>query len=147
MGRLIGYGTGEIVDRLSILALKIQLGKPEETLHFRDERSALLNKLGEQAHVGALGNITISRDDHKTTLWRVFFDLSTINGMLWRAEDDLRSNRNCTEADRLLGIAGIAYEIQHLNDQRARCIREINQLTGEHAGHEKLVHPTEADLA
>lgn len=130
--RLVNYGAGEVVDRLSILALKLhhaeEQGKPTE--HFRNEQVALLAKLkaanGVASYVEAL------------------LELSVVNGRLWRAEDDLREYRSIIRADAsqflVIGdtVMACAFRIQTLNDRRAVLVGLINQQTGEHRGDEKL---------
>ena len=131
--RLINYGTGEILDRLTILDLKIQHGGEGQVDHFRNERSALLAKAAPQ----------------NTQAWfPLALKLAMVNGLLWRAEDELRSLRNRPEPARaqwvgfgktwIEEVAGVAVRIQELNDARALCVQEINKLTGENLGPEKI---------
>jgi hypothetical protein len=60
--------------------------------------------------------------------------LALVNGLLWRAEDDLRQNRMGTDKY----LADLAIKIQDLNDRRAALVESINLLTGEHLGGEKV---------
>lgn len=93
--RLVNYGVGEIVDRLTILDLKIAHGGGD---HFATERSALLTQL------------------HGRTLNGAWFEhalrLAVINGLLWRAEDDLRGARKETPIRSDRAIVEIAFQIQ-----------------------------------
>lgn len=128
--RLIDYGLGEVLDRLSILALKIShasdAGKPVE--HFTRERSKLL----VQASTRVVGKV-----------FECYAELAVVNARLWAAEDGIRGLRR-QAADlpggvpNLLIVADLAFEIQALNDRRAALIAEINQTTGDEAGAEKL---------
>jgi len=136
MPRLVNIGAGEIVDRLTILALKIlyagQQGKPTE--HFEQERNALLVMLrGRELNSGWFEH-TIA--------------LAAVNGALWRVEDQMRELRNLPNGERAewagFGqtfnerVVTTAFRIQELNDERARLVETINKLTGDHLGSEKL---------
>jgi hypothetical protein len=132
--RLLNYGAGEITDRLTILSLKILHGGAEErTKHFRDERAALLTKLRGRESVGGWLDQALM--------------LGAVNGALWQAEDELRDWRARWGAASLgesyiastaREAALVAFRIQELNDQRAALLQQINALTGETAGPEKL---------
>lgn len=125
--RLINYGVGELVDRLTILELKIAHGGGD---HFTNERAAILVKLapGDPARWIAFG-----------------LRLATVNGLLWHLEDDLRWWRREVRGifdnlqDRsVYDVAEIAFRIQELNDQRAELIESINRAVGDHLGSEKV---------
>lgn len=120
--RLINFGTGEILDRLSILALKIQYGSEagKEVKHFLDERNALLAKFEAPTNGRWL--------EHA-------LELMVVNARLWQSEDELRDFRNLPAAS---GINALAFRIQDLNDRRAELIKAINKLTGDYLGEEKL---------
>lgn len=128
--RLLDYGLGEILDRLSILALKIAYGEAagKDVAHFRRERSKLLP-------------LTTTKVDG--TVFEAYGELAVVNGRLWAAEDALRAYRQAhariaasgVEADR---IVALAFEIQGLNDRRAALIQTINEATGAPVGMEKL---------
>lgn len=131
--RLVNPGTGEISDRLTILALKIRAGGDagKDVTHFEVERAALLTKI------------------HARTLNAQWFDafveLGAVNAFLWQAEDDLRGHRaNLTPVDAKEGIriyhtvAHLAVRIQELNDRRAALIEQINKEAGDPAEKEKL---------
>jgi hypothetical protein len=129
--RLLNYGAGEITDRLTILSLKILHGGAEErTKHFRDERAALLTKLRGRESVGGWLDQALM--------------LGAVNGALWQAEDELRGYRldylgTIVSRDAIFeDAAKCAFRIQELNDQRAALLQQINALTGETAGPEKL---------
>ena len=120
--RLIGYGAGEILDRLSILALKIS-HKPAK--HFTDEFSDLLDKIPTEVyHVP-------SREAIKLAI-----QLATVNGRLWVLEDLLRGIREgrVTAPD----AREVAFRIQEFNDERASLIEQMNKAAGHHHGEEKI---------
>lgn len=125
--RLINFGAGEVIDRLSILSTKILYGGIAnlETKHWNDERNVLLTQLRGRELNG--------------TWFPQVLDLAAVNAALWRAEDDLRSHRETGQTpvntDR---IVETAFRIQELNDRRAELIEAINRQTGEFLGVEKL---------
>ncbi len=132
MGRLINIGAGDVADRLTVLSLKLQhadaAGKPAD--HFRNEQVALATKL-------KAGNGIAAYLDE-------LLELATVNGLLWRAEDELRANRTIAaeckggEPFSWQAVGAIAFRIQALNDRRAALVEAINQKTGEARGLEKL---------
>lgn len=127
MGRLINYGLGEVLDRLTILDLKIltatDAGQPID--HWRNEQTILLTQL--QARATSMAWLELG------------LRLAMINGLLWHAEDDLRARRNLPlDAAITESSSRIAFRIQDLNDRRSQLIAQINQLTGEHLGPEKV---------
>jgi hypothetical protein len=122
VSRLLNYGVGEIVDRLTILELKILTGteKGYPLEHWETERTQLLTKI------------------HARTLNGAWFDhvlgLAGINAMIWHAEDDLRAWRSpdhvYTMADLDL-IRILAFRLQTLNDRRAELVYRINKEAGD----------------
>ncbi len=133
--RLINTGAGEITDRLTILTNKILYGQEvgKDVSHFLSERAALLTRLRSR--------------DLNGSWFEHALDLSAVNAALWRAEDELRDWRKRFElravsdveepAARHL-ISLIAFRIQSLNDRRGVLVAQINRLTGEFLGEEKL---------
>lgn len=118
MSRLVNFGLGEICDRLSILALKIRHAGDKDVSHFKNERAALQVKL-----------VT-----HEPGRWlEHFVELSTVNAMLWYAEDALRAHRDAGPAAEPRDVVECAFAIQELNDERAVLIAHINALVGDKA--------------
>lgn len=127
MPRLVNIGVGEIVDRLTILSLKIlysgQADKPID--HFENERTALMVMLRGRTLDGPWFEQVLA--------------LSAINGALWRAEDEMRTHREEGQTTKNRDdIIECAFRIQELNDERARLVETINKATGDHLGSEKL---------
>lgn len=133
MSRLINPGVGDIVDRLSILELKVLHGEltQKDTAHWVRERDALLVQLGGRTLNGAWFQLAL--------------ELAVVNAALWRAEDELRAHRHAhtelvadpKELQQLVRAVGTAFLIQQLNDQRAGLIGEINTKAGDDRGKEK----------
>lgn len=124
--RLVGYGAGELFDRLSILALKIA-HKPDQ--HFLDEQSDLLDQIPSMVYR------VPSREAFKHVLM-----LSATNARIWHLEDHLREMRSMVHpnVEETADIAATAMQIQQLNDNRAHLISVINQATGYYRGNEKV---------
>jgi len=124
--RLINYGCGEMADRLTILALKLLVGKEQgkPTDHFRNERNALITQLNTRETCGP---------------WlEHLFELSAVNAALWHAEDDLRELRAESLGVTPLRAGTLAFRIQELNDQRAALVGLINEKAGDGTTQEKL---------
>lgn len=131
MSRLVNYGIGDAIDRLTILALKRlygeAAGKPVE--HFQKEATVLHTQITARTLNGAW--------------FAPALDLAAVNGALWRAEDELRDYRRGWDVDvsTLPPFAGdivrLAFRVQELNDQRAALVEVVNKLVGEHQGSEK----------
>lgn len=127
MSRLVNYGTGDVLDRLTILALKVlhygAAGK--DTQHLLDERNALLPKV-------MTVNLT------KAAL-EALLELGAVNGALWGATDKLRElapyHPETPSVERELAALGV--QILRLNDRRAHLVDTINRETGEFRGAEK----------
>ena len=128
MTKLLDPSPGEILDRLTILSLKIVHGRDQNKSveHFVAERAALITKL--------------STVDFRKPTDALIFDLGATNAALWQAEDDFRRER-VNKGSLLYSLhraADIAEQIQSLNDQRAELIDEINNNLGICVGKEKL---------
>ena len=106
---------GDVIDRLTILSLKILYGKQanRETTHWQQERIALLAKL----------RWCDSR----------MLDLAAVNAALWQAEDALRDLRPKEQPrppwDPVAEAQTLAFRIQALNDQRKELIAAIDKET------------------
>ena len=129
MTRLINFGTGEICDRLAILALKILHAQRSghNVGHFQTEQAELLILIRDRPFVG--------------DVWRGMFALAAVNGALWTAEDQMRVLRGRTRGVTFGGpedaVELCAFVIQDLNDRRSALVEGINRVTGEHDGSEK----------
>jgi hypothetical protein len=124
--RLINPSTGEISDRLTILALKILAGaeKGTDVAHFETERAALLT---------AIRTKTLNGKWFEGVL-----GLGAVNAMLWHAEDDLRILRNLPRGHAVdQDATTIAFRVQALNDRRAELVGQINKEAGDGDSKEK----------
>lgn len=125
MSRLLNPGIGDICDRLTILALKIQHGTAagKDVAHFVRERNGLLTKV-------LAATLNGSWFEHVLAL-------GAVQAALWQLTDEMRGYL----ADYAAGIvlqealyedaAKCGMAIMRLNDQRAELVRTINELTGD----------------
>ncbi len=109
---------GELVDRKTILHLKIEAGRRKQVDigHFREELSLIEAALAEWfrkspgADRGAYDEATRG--------------LADVNQQLWHAEDEVRALPR-SERERL---ADLAKRIPSLNDRRAELVQQVNRL-------------------
>ncbi|MBI4465802.1 MAG: hypothetical protein HY656_00020 [Acidobacteria bacterium] len=116
--RLINPSPGELLDRKTILHLKIEAGRQRQMdiVHFQKEldliEAALADWLGK--NVGA----------DRRAYDEATQELADVNRKLWQAEDEVRQlPRN--ERDRLADLAKL---IPELNDRRADLVQRVNRL-------------------
>lgn len=137
--RLLSPSPGEVLDRITILNLKIKYARPMfiTTAHFEEEHGALEDLLAT----------TIGGMAEKERRW--FSDkcgwgrelLLAVNGKLWALEDEVRElpdpNAVDVPQDKLLRLAQVAKLIAYFNDLRMKAVRDVNEAFGER-GQEKL---------
>lgn len=133
MSRLHNPGPGEILDRLTILALKITHGRLTgiSLTHWEDELHALIAISGGILHLG-------SEKDRTTYVHQL--ELAAVNGALWQEEDELRRLRLIAQAyEGWTGeTARCGLRIQQLNDRRAELVTLINSNAGVNRPPDKL---------
>ena len=118
---LLRPSPGEVLDRLSIIGLKItafqKAGKDK-------------TKLAAEAHelIESLEELLIPVEAEILST-----KLSEINRELWKAEDDVRS-----PSSTVLQIASTAQNITKLNDLRCSLIRQIDKACGVESIEEKI---------
>jgi hypothetical protein len=130
--RFVNPATGEVSDRLTILALKILAGaeKGVEVAHWETERASLL---------------TVIRTKTLNGKWfEAVLELGAVNAMIWHAEDEMRTWRQTNpvvdrpEAISLwVQVGRLAFRIQALNDRRAELVAQINREAGDGDAKEK----------
>lgn len=126
--RLIDPGTGELSDRLSILALKLLFGREagKDVSHFEKEQTSIL--------------IKIRTKDLNGAWFHCYTELAAVNAALWHAEDALRRLREDPPSRAPTvweDIGRLAIRIQAFNDRRAELIAAINKEAGDGDGPEK----------
>ena len=113
---IIEVSIGELLDKISILEIKLQKIKNPEKLRFiKDEYSILKDQLEKK--IESSGELN-----------ELYKSLKEINSKLWVIEDD---KRQC-EKDKNFGekFIKLSRDVHFLNDDRAKIKLEINNHTG-----------------
>ena len=130
----IEVSNGEIVDKWTIIQIKLSRIK---------DKAKIVNLKVEQAELEpAMAEIyNNAMEIHKAVDLAVKQErLYKINDELWEVEDVLREHERCefwNDPDEIDDFIDQARQVYHLNDERARVKREINELTGSHIVEEK----------
>jgi hypothetical protein len=109
---------GELVDRKTILHLKIEAGrrKQVDSGHFQEELSLIEAALAEWFRKSSAAD--------RSAYEAATAGLADVNQQLWRAEDEVRALAP-GERDRLAELAKL---IPALNDHRAELVQQVNRL-------------------
>ena len=113
---LVEVSIGELLDKISILEIKLEKIKDPQKLKFiTNEHSILKNQLDKNV-------------ESNEKLSELFQSLKEINTRLWKIEDD---KRQC-EKDKNFGekFIKLSRDIHFLNDDRAKIKLKINNHTG-----------------
>ena len=113
---IVEVSIGELLDKISILEIKLEKIKNPEKLKFiSDEHSILKEQLKKN----------IKSDDKLENLFQL---LKEINAKLWVIEDDKRQCEK--EKDFTDTFIKLSRDVHFLNDDRAKIKLEINNHTG-----------------
>ena len=113
---LVEISVGELLDKISILEIKLDKVKDNKKLDFIRNEHLILNDQLEK-------NV---KSDEK--LKKLFFSLKEINAKLWVIEDEKRKcekDKNFKEK-----FIKLSRDVHFLNDERAKIKLEINNYTG-----------------
>jgi len=113
---IVEVSIGELLDKISILEIKMEKIKDPEKLKFIDNEHSILKKQLDD-------NV---KPDEK--LNNLFQSLKEINSKLWVIEDDKRQcekDKNFSEK-----FIKLSRDVHFLNDDRAKIKLEINNHTG-----------------
>ena len=113
---LVEVSAGELLDKISILEIKLEkIQDPEKLKYINDEYKILKKQL----------NLNINKDNKIDNLFK---SLKEINYKLWVIEDD---KRKC-EKDKNFGesFVKLSRDVHFLNDKRAMIKLSINDYTG-----------------
>ena len=113
---LVEVSAGELLDKISILEIKLEkIQDPEKLKYINNEYKILKKQL----------NLNINKDNKIDNLFK---SLKEINYKLWVIEDD---KRKC-EKDKNFGESFIklSRDVHFLNDKRAMIKLSINNYTG-----------------
>ena len=113
---IIEVSIGELLDKISILEIKLQKIKNPEKLRFiKDEYSILKNQLEKK--IKSSGELN-----------ELYKSLKEINSKLWVIEDDKRDcEKNKDFGDKFIKLSR---DVHFLNDDRANIKLEMNNYTG-----------------
>lgn len=113
---LIEVGPGELIDKITILAIKSERMSDEAKLRNVRHELAVLDA-GRRANIPASAELT-----------RLEAALKAVNEALWVIEDDIRQ----CEAEKDFGpkFVELARSVYKQNDKRAALKKDINLLTG-----------------
>ena len=112
---IIEVSIGELLDKISILEIKLQKIKNPEKLRFiKDEYSILKDQLEKK--IKSSGELD-----------ELYKSLKEINSKLWVIEDEKRLCEKEKEFDEK--FIKLSREVHFLNDDRAKIKLEINNLT------------------
>ena len=113
---IVEVSVGELLDKISILEIKLDKIKDPEKLSFiNNEHTILKNQLKKNV-----------KSDEK--LEKLFQDLKDINAKLWVIEDDKRDcEKNKDFGEKFIKLSR---DVHFLNDDRAKIKLEMNNYTG-----------------
>ena len=113
---LVEVSAGELLDKISILEIKLEkIQDPEKLKYINDEYKILKKQL----------SLNINKDNKIDNLFK---SLKEINYKLWVIEDDKRKcekNKNFGES-----FIKLSRDVHFLNDKRAMIKLSINDYTG-----------------
>jgi len=114
MPLLVEVSAGELVDKITILELKLEhIKDPAKLANVRLEHERLMATFGEELEAcGALAALMQA--------------LKAVNGELWQIEDAIRAKERAQAFD--AEFIALARSIYRMNDRRAALKREINEL-------------------
>lgn len=119
---IIEISTGEALDKLSILRIKLQnIKDPEKIINIRKEHDHISSKCQD---ILLNQNISI-----------LYKDLVKVNNLLWNIEDSLRDKENKEQFDE--HFIQLARKVYIANDHRAEIKKLINTLTKSNFVEEK----------
>ena len=121
----IEVSNGEILDKLSILELKLHFMENEEQKSNVQKEHGLLKKVSTKI---LLTNAKIFPED-------LYNELRNVNLKLWSIEHQIREKELNTEFDK--DFIKLARSVYKTNDKRARIKKEINVFTGSMLVEEK----------
>ncbi len=112
----IEISTGELIDKLSILEIKLlNINDPQKSSNVYKELETLNPYFQDLL------------DKYGLKIKNLYIKISRINKTLWDIEDDIRDKEKAEEFDE--EFVELARSVYIVNDQRAAVKKEINLLT------------------
>ena len=113
---LVEVSVGELLDKISILEIKLDKIKDPEKLKFIEDENKILK---EQLDL----NVNLN-----TEIKKLYTSLKEINLKLWVIEDEKRMcEKNSDFGEKFINVSR---EVHFLNDKRSRVKLEINNKSG-----------------
>lgn len=120
---------GDVLDRITILSIKVERLSGVKSLNAHDERAALEKDLEDWLNANNINDVTRRR------LENLRRQLLTVNKGLWDIEDNIRiCERNKDFGPEFIELARAVYQT---NDQRAYLKRLVNDAVGSKFTEEK----------
>ena len=119
---------GELIDKITILELKLQYIKESSKISNIKRELLLLN---ESCHVYCQQHST----SIKHQIYPVRCNLAEINNQIWVIEDDIRKKEKLKEFDEK--FVQLARSIYINNDKRAKLKRQLNEIVNSEVQEEK----------
>ena len=121
---MIPISIGELIDKLSILKIKLKkIADPSKLINIRLEHDMLTQTL-DQLNVGVTHDFIGLSDQ-----------LQVINNTLWEVEDDIREYEHQNDFGSI--FITLARSVYRLNDKRSLIKKQINELFGSTLKEEK----------
>lgn len=120
----VEISTGELLDKISILEIKLLNIKDEEKTKNVYKELAVLNPYFQDL-----------LDEYGLSIKNLYIKLSNINKSLWDIEDAIRDKEKAEEFDE--EFVELARSVYITNDKRAAVKKEINLLTKSELVEEK----------
>jgi len=120
----VEVSTGELIDKLSILEIKLLNIKDEEKIKNVYKELQTLNPYFQDL-----------LDEYGLKMKNLYTKISSINKTLWDIEDSIRDKEKAKEFDE--EFVELARSVYITNDQRAAVKKEINLLTKSELVEEK----------
>ena len=115
---LAPISVGELIDKITILEIKIEKIQDNNKQKFIKHELESLNKL--------LADINFSKDQKKTVNY-LKEQLNTANRTLWKIEDDIRKLESIKQFNE--EFIELARNVYLTNDKRASLKQKLNQIT------------------
>ena len=119
---------GELIDKITILELKLQYIKESSKISNIKRELSLLN---ESCHTYCQQHST----SIKHQIYPVMYNLTEINKQIWVIEDDIRKKEKLKEFDEK--FIQLARSIYINNDKRAKLKRQLNEIVNSEVQEEK----------
>jgi hypothetical protein len=123
----VPVSAGELIDKISILAIKAEHFRDVEKLRHVQEELKLLEVVRDQA-------LQPSEELAELTA-----QLKSVNAELWRIEDEIRDCERTQDFGP--AFVKLARAVYHTNDRRSELKRQINTLVGSSIVEEKSYTP------